>query len=237
MKRWYTLTNRNGHEGQITKKQQRAKIIRDIKQREENLKKSPDEAHEEPQPKQRGHPRKNTYFGFKDGETEDLGQARFDVHHQIGESQRFREDLFALVSKNPDDPALQVSISFCTPRDVHLTTIELHTRPERSLPGVYIGCTIQRRGARFHGGTTIKCPNCHKPHLLAPSSLCQLHYIRRTPGSRLYQPSHARGHYGIEPWRRQGSGRLEASLLVCARVWDLPREHTVYRTGRAMGRT
>ncbi|KAJ3557650.1 hypothetical protein NM688_g1363 [Phlebia brevispora] len=62
---------------------------------------------EDPQPKRLGRPRKEAYFGFEDGETEDLLPVRFDVHHQIGEGQRFREDLRTLVAKNPDDRALQ----------------------------------------------------------------------------------------------------------------------------------
>ncbi|KAJ3556338.1 hypothetical protein NM688_g2089 [Phlebia brevispora] len=114
VKRWYGLTSKNKHEGQIATKQQRAKVLRFIKQREEEVNggsisqgSRQDTQDPGPQPKRRGRPRKDTYFDFKEGETEDLGPARFDVHHQIGESQRFREDLFTLVGKNPDDPALK----------------------------------------------------------------------------------------------------------------------------------
>ncbi|KAJ3554174.1 hypothetical protein NM688_g3242 [Phlebia brevispora] len=97
VKRWYGLTSKNKHEGQIAMKQERAKIMRFIKQHEIEAGTSP--TVQETQA--------DEYFGFKDDEKEDLVPTRFDIHHQIGEGQRFREDLHTLVAKNPEDRALK----------------------------------------------------------------------------------------------------------------------------------
>ncbi|KAF7793821.1 hypothetical protein EIP86_004942 [Pleurotus ostreatoroseus] len=110
VKKLYSLTNKNGHAGQIAMKQQRTQALEKIKTLDEEVGAvRNDEASEaEPQAKRRrGRPRKIDYFGFREDETEELPEVPWSEHHQIAANQNYKEDIHQLVHKNPEDPALQ----------------------------------------------------------------------------------------------------------------------------------
>ena len=115
-KEWYGMTNKNGHKKQIALKQQRASVLRGIKQADVEVTKAREEAKAGTsaegarEARSRGRPRQATYFGCEEDKLRDkLDPVEFKEHHQMSNSQRAWEDVRNIPWKNPDDPVLQVS--------------------------------------------------------------------------------------------------------------------------------
>lgn len=98
------MTNKNGHEGQIAKKQGREEKLGEIKTREPRV---PREEVELSQNRKRGRPRKDAQAV----DPEALPATPMEAHHHMSQGSRDREDILKLVIEHPDDPALKVGIS------------------------------------------------------------------------------------------------------------------------------
>lgn len=104
IKKWYALTNKNAHEGQIALKQQREKTLADIKKRDQAGSINHTEGNSSRAARKPGRPRKAQ--APRDGE--ELEKTRCDIHHQIAGGRRHHEDILGLRKKHPNDPALKV---------------------------------------------------------------------------------------------------------------------------------
>lgn len=114
VKKWYSLCNKNKHKGQIAMKQQREKVLTDIKKHDRAAIDARErENTETAAAKDQTKPLwKRFQFGlsWSSAEDEELSNARFDAHHQMAESLHNWEEMFNIAGSNPDDPVLKVSI-------------------------------------------------------------------------------------------------------------------------------
>lgn len=118
VKRFYALTNKAVHEGQIAAKQQREQIVTNIKKRDPEVSRPDEPVESSEKPRKRGRPRKTSMF---QGGDETLEKVRCDVHHHISDRRRDREDIVRMVSEHPEDPALKVRSKFSESNTTDLT--------------------------------------------------------------------------------------------------------------------
>lgn len=116
------MTNKNGHEGQIAKKQGREQELGAIKAREPEVPTDVDTL----QTHKRGRFRKDD----KTIDPEALPNTPMEAHHHMSQGSRDREDIVKLVLSHPDDPALKVRMYFLLSCRLYLHTVSQNFIPE-----------------------------------------------------------------------------------------------------------